>query len=382
MPNIDQPPKTLQEGGSTSPAEVPTHTEPEDPHELWVQERDPFEDFTAQIDANDERRASTPEERAEMDARLEALGDLFAGSTARWHLDGAMNISLLAGDYIGVHKDVDISIDADDLDALEPILRERGYGFFLSKLKDSKDEKSPRILQRVGADALRRSGEHATLAAIDARGKVREDAPLNFVDVHLMRREPDGRVRGIGDLGSPIPARWCEGIPTEFHGRTIQRSHPAKVAYFKLHQTRSYDRTDLEKLTKTGSLTVEDAGAVVEVFRQDLERRRAKAGEIFGGVASRIHPGATAGEVLEAFREEPFLAADAERWERVLPQLQRVVKRIAAEGGSDPQRIAAIAEDEVGIMRAHAEQMRKVADFRRWVEDAAAAQRILREINT
>lgn len=378
MPNIDQPPEPSQEA-AVPPAKMPPHAELEDPHELWIQERDPFEDFTAHIDAQDERRPPTPEERAEMDARLEAIGDLFAGVTARWHLDGATNISLLAGDYIGVHKDVDVSIDADDLELLEPTLRKRGYGFFISKPRDPGDAKSKRILQRVGAKALHGMDEPVQLAAIDARGQVREDTSLNFIDVHLMHHEPDGRVRGIGELGTPIPASWCEGIPTKFHGRTIQRSHPAKVAYFKLHQTRSYDRTDLEKFAKTGALTPDDVADVEGVFRKDLERRRAKAAEIFGGVASRIRPGATVGEVLEAFRTDPFLA---ERWERVLPQLQRVAERIAAEESGDFQRIAAIADEELGIERAHAEQMRKVAGFRRWVEDAAAAQRILREINT
>ncbi|MBI4434709.1 GNAT family N-acetyltransferase [Candidatus Uhrbacteria bacterium] len=379
MTNADQPPERPNGERVPPPAETSVAPEPEGPHELWVQERDPFDDFLAQIDERDERKKPDDAERAEMDARLEALGDLFAGATARWHLDGATNISLLVGDYIGVHKDVDISVDGDDLDALEPMLRARGYGFFLSRLKDPNDPKSARVLRRVGADAVRRAGDHVTLAAVDTNGKVREDAPLNFIDVHLMEHLPDGRVRGIGELGSPIPSEWCMGIPTEFHGRTIQRSHPAKVAYYKLHQTRSYDRTDLEKLAKSGGLTPHDVEEVAVVFERDLVNRRSKANEILTSVVKRLHTGASAEEVFEAFRQEPYLTGDAERWQRVEPQLRVLAERIAAEGG-DPNRISAIAEEVLGIERAHAEQMQKVEQLRRWVTDAETANRIRGEL--
>jgi len=378
MTNADQPPERPDGERVPPPAETPVAPEPEGPHELWAQERDPFDDFLAQIDERDERKKPDDAERAEMDARLEALGDLFAGATARWHLDGATNISLLVGDYIGVHKDVDISIDADDLDALEPMLRSRGYGFFLSKLKDPNDPKSARVLRRVGADAVRRAGDHVTLAAIDAHGKVREDAPLNFIDVHLMEHLPDGRVRGVGELGSPIPSEWCMGIPTEFHGRTIQRSHPAKVAYYKLHQTRSYDRTDLEKLAKSGGLTSDDVDGIAVVFERDLENRRSKTKELLVHVAERLHRGSSAEEVLEAFRQEPFLAADAKRWKQVEPQLRVLAERIAAEG-SDPVRVSTIAEEVLGIERRHVEQLQKMAQLRSWVEERDVLDTIRRE---
>ncbi len=99
------------------------------------QELGSFDYFMANIDKNEERRTPTPEEKERMDASLVQLGKIFGSSNTRWHIDGALNISLMKGEYIGIHKDVDISIEKDEIEKVDGQLARNGYGLFLSYLK-------------------------------------------------------------------------------------------------------------------------------------------------------------------------------------------------------------------------------------------------------
>ena len=91
------------------------------------QEHDPFSNFLEQIDKNDERREPSPDEKIKMDNRLKELGRIFSNSSIMWQLDGAMNISLMAGKYIGIHKDTDISVEQGGLDIRPRTSREPIY---------------------------------------------------------------------------------------------------------------------------------------------------------------------------------------------------------------------------------------------------------------
>ncbi len=70
---------------------------------FMFQERDPFDDFLEHIDQNAERREPTSEEKTRMDNNLIKLGQIFSDSNLNWQLDGALNISLMKGEYIGIH---------------------------------------------------------------------------------------------------------------------------------------------------------------------------------------------------------------------------------------------------------------------------------------
>lgn len=379
MTNVDQP--STQPNGERvpSPTETPVPPEPEGSAELWVQERDAFDDFIAHIDADDERRPPTSAERAELDARLERLGDIFAGLDVRWTLDGALNISLLAGDYIGVHKDVDISIEPDDLPVLEAALRERGYGLFVSLQKDPNDEKSKRIMRRIGADAARERyamREPLLIAAIDGAGRIPEDGatPLNFIDVHVVQR--DGERRAIGVGGVMLPEAWFAPQPQGFHGRAINRSHPAKVAYYKVFQGRAYDGTDLRKLAEIGALTGEDVDAVARAVEGGIAGRGKAAEDIASRVSARILGDVDAEAIARTLMEDPVVAAAAQRAPIDL-KIRALAERIAA-GERTIEHIQQCFFDVVLADQepVHQEWRRKVADLRRWVADVEAANRI------
>jgi hypothetical protein len=86
----------------------------------WEQEQAPWVPFDEDnIDENFERKPATPEQKEDMDRRLTELADAFEGSNLNWHMDGALNISLMNGKYIGNHKDVDLSIEKKNLPHLK-----------------------------------------------------------------------------------------------------------------------------------------------------------------------------------------------------------------------------------------------------------------------
>lgn len=62
----------------------------------WQQEQPPWEDFSVHVNKkNSERRPPSAENIKRMDQCVEELAAAFAGSELNWHLDGALNISLM-----------------------------------------------------------------------------------------------------------------------------------------------------------------------------------------------------------------------------------------------------------------------------------------------
>lgn len=358
------------------------------PYELLVQERDAFAEFTAHIDEKDERRPETESERAEMDARLEQLGDLFAGAPVRWHLDGAQNISLLnmslrGEGYIGVHKDVDVSVERDELEQLEIALREKGYAFMLSYKKDPTDARSPGFMRRIGGRAAAThedAREHLMIVRIDEHGRIREDEgsqyPLNFLDVHIVDRNAGGKPVGFG--GAELPDAWFTPQPQEFHGRTINRSHPAKVAYYKLFQERAYDRTDCKKLMETGALTTDDVETIAAKVEEGIAGRIAKANAIVSRACERIAPDSNAEAIANAFLSDPEIAG---RRAVYTEQIRAFAERVAA-GECSPERIQWLfAETFLANADAvHAEWRRRVANLREWFTAYHESERVRREL--
>jgi hypothetical protein len=171
-----------------------------------------------------------------MDRYLRDLGNLLKDSDVRWNIDGALNISLMRGQYIGVHRDIDISLEEEDLEKLDEALGKKGYGIFLSEnLPD--DPEGKRKLERVGVTAARNEqNRHLVIAKINEQGAITPGEQLNYLDVHLIRRGKDGRT--MAGEGVAMPESWDEARAVEFNGTELRLSHPAKVAYYKLRQGR------------------------------------------------------------------------------------------------------------------------------------------------
>ena len=188
------------------------------------QEQPPWESFDKKIDKNFVRKRPSLKIVETMNRSIKELGRLLGGSGVNWHLDGALNISLMNGagkdpeKYIGEHKDIDISVEKIDLAALEAHLLKNGYGLFLSR---TEDKNKNIIMRRVGYKHFAESEAENTrlIVAINKNGKICRNKALNFVDVHIIQRTKNGEPLGIA--GTLIPEKWTKPQLLEFHGQQI-----------------------------------------------------------------------------------------------------------------------------------------------------------------
>jgi len=331
-----------------------------------IQERDPFDEQLTHVDQNYERRAPTPDEIARMDISLIKLGKLFENSKIRWQLDGALNISLERGEYIGVHKDVDISIERDEIIETDTHLREKGYAVFFSYLKDPEDPKSKRVMERVDAKKLSSANEesaHLVIAAIDLEGKIKEKEVLNFIDTHLVTRDVNGIPIGKG--GVELPEEWFMPQPIEFKGSTINLSHPAKTAYFKLHESRHYDRIDLKKLAENGNLSLDDVCKIEEVISREPSAQK-QAELVVESVLSKIKPNASVQDIFDAFAEEPRMVKSMETRGH---SVRVLAEKVAAGVDKSKGELMRLISEVFDLPKIQQEQQEKITELRRYVEE-------------
>lgn len=350
----------------------------EDWNEYGEQEQPPWEDFAEKIDESFKRKKPSPEVVEKMNGRLLDLGKLFEGSELHWHLDGALNISLMngaaedPGKYIGEHKDVDISVEKDELEALEVQLHAKGYGLFLSRTDDARANK---IMKRVGFHDFSESTEgHRLIAAIDDKGKIRRDKALNFIDVHIVKRDEAGIPLGVS--GTPIPEKWTEPQSLEFHGTTLQISHPGKVLYFKLHQGRNYDKTDVMHLIDIGKITEEDIEDVERVYEEECVMNIERGRKIFAPFCDRITSETNADQIFDVLQQQPSFKARAD----LAAGLRRLAEGISESSERSLESILSIAIEVFGVNEQNDQKRKELGALKRRVEEVQKIRRLQREL--
>ena len=331
------------------------------------QERPLFFDASVTEDGDSGiRRAPTSEDRTMMDSSIGKLGKVFAGSDVGWQLDGALNISLMKGEYIGVHKDVDLSIESSDLEKLDDQLGRNDYGLFLSSehLTDS----TKRQMERVGAEQFREAPEaHLMIAAIDEQGKIREGEAFNYIGVHLVKRDDTGAP--LGHSGVQLPGRWYEPQLKMYQGEMINLSHPAKVAYYKLLGTRPFDVTDLQWLAAIGDLTTDDVDEIGQVFEREFALKRQMAEGFLKKIASNITSDMSADAIYDVFVNEPLVAEKMKRDVSVGIMLKELASTVSKTDRS-PEIIQEHLFRIFNAEKAFDAQRTRVKNLRSWVTDA------------
>lgn len=270
------------------------------------QELADFELTSTFVDADGERLPPSPEDVEQLNERLISLGRLFADSGLDWRLDGAVNISLYKEQVIGRHKDVDITVMPDQLEQLEAHLARQGYGLFISEGWNTALGDKSITLQRVDAKKFRDTDFHRMIAAIDDNGQIRHDTTLNFIDTHLLRTDEAGNPQGFYE--APLPATWFVDQPVQLHDQEIRRSHPALVAYYKLHnlnQGRKYDLTDCEQIAMLDNFTNADLETLSRVLDQEQKNRYRDAADFMDRMGKAYHPDMTLQEMEIEFLTDP-----------------------------------------------------------------------------
>lgn len=341
----------------------------------WEQEQPPWVPFDDDnIDENFERKPPTPEQKEDMDRRLSELADAFEGSDFNWHMDGALNISLMNGNYIGNHKDVDLSIEKSELAKLEAQLLKKGFGLFLSRTEDKTKSK---IMRRVGyADFADSDTEHMLIAAIDENGQILRDKALNFIDTHLVKRNEEGQA--FGNSGVVIPDKWTKPYPVEFQGKQINLSHPGKVLYYKLHQGRGYDTTDIRRLIETGKVTEEDVVDVEKVFESEFTANVERGRRIFGAVAKRLTPEMNVDRILDVILQQRELTKGGEgAREAFRPLAQKIYE-------SDDKSADSMIDIAIGLFKVEEKNNQKREEIKRIKQltvDVQKLKQIQKELN-
>lgn len=340
--------------------------------ENYEQEQPPWEDFSEKIDENFVRKPPSPEAIENMDKSLEELGQAFDGSSSNWHLDGALNISLMNGEYIGEHKDVDVSVEKDELEAIEAQLLKNGYGFFLSRTEDKSQNK---VMRRVGFKDFNDSDtEHMLIAAIDENGKIRRDKSLNFVDVHIINRNEKGTALGVSE--TPIPEKWTQPQPMEFQDKQINLSHPGKVLYYKLHQGRDYDATDAIKLIETGKITEEDIDDIQKVHEEEFDSNIERGRKIFDNIADQINPDMNADEIFDVIQNQ----SEFKKREDMKDGLKKLAEKISESKNRTADNILNAAINMFGVEEKNNQKRQNLTELRQRVKDAQELKRIREEI--
>lgn len=228
---------------------------------------------SAEARSKEEFSPPTPEWRQRFEAKMDTLAEVFDGLDVPWFLDGATNISLYEGEQIRDHSDVDISIFEDDATTLQGYLRDRGYSIFC-KPNDSEEQYVEVDAEHQNLKEYSQTGNLYLISYDEEGGPDRSRSKeFNLVDLHLQSRNENGDV--VTDGGAVLPKEYFHPIPHERdnHG-TIQLSHPAVVAFHKLHMNREKDSTDLRKLAPY--LEKEDYDLLRNAIEQEANSEQAR----------------------------------------------------------------------------------------------------------
>jgi len=319
-------------------------TEKEKVDDLKFQFFPKFESFTGgQADKEGKYSEPTAERGAEIERRLDQLGEIMAGAGFDYLLDGAINISLLKNKFIRDHKDVDISIVDQDLMALDEQIKKKGY-VIVSAARDKATD-SQRCLEIVSPqEIIERNLRELQLARIDDDGKILNDSKdINFIDLHVHHRDSVGNIV-INYSKVNLPAKYFQenGRYQTASGYEIPISHPVVVAYHKVESGRDYDFTDIGYLKDL--LSEEDKSFLLDLFEQEpkraLEQFTLKVKEIF----SDINPQMPAEEIKSQL-EKSGIGKDP----RGRAFIEDFLKMLVAEPEMNEARFIAIVAEKFEI---------------------------------
>jgi hypothetical protein len=346
--------------------------------QIKIQERAPFDDFLLTHCDQTQRRSATKIEIEKMDKSLQKLSQIFGQIQTGWSVDGALNISFYKGDYIGVHKDVDISIEPSHLSFIERELEKHGYGLFLSYPKEKNNPGGVKIMERIDSQSfIVENSEHLMVAAIDENGVILKESDLNFLDVHLVNRDQHGLVVGFG--GVELPDRWFKPVQQTFRGISVMRSNPIKVAYYKLHDTRSYDIQDLKILTESGVIRQKDVEELSQVCEKEIDIRKLKVSNYLSEIIKKIR-NAQVSDVEGAFA----MFADDQRINKSLDRLREAIRKIsllAINPQVSESEIESAALEILGINKAAEELRNKIKILSGFIQASQRSERVLDALN-
>jgi hypothetical protein len=214
------------------------------------------------------RVALTRERKLQIIAMLCELEKLFDCSGLSWTVDGGLSVSILRGDFIGEHRDLDLAVEEHQLEQLQKHIESRGYGLFVTL---GVQKRETMVMKRVDWKEFSTADTYLFwIIAVDEKGLIQKDRPLSFINVHIIRRNELGNPLSWGK--KELPAHWFYSKAIEFHGCFLNVASPLKTAYYKLRSLRNYDLTDLQHMLDSGMLFFSDIMEIEAVLAEEGEK--------------------------------------------------------------------------------------------------------------
>lgn len=224
------------------------------------------------INEEGERAQLSSERKEQLDIMVAEVAKLFEGSDVSWAIDGGLSVSLLRGDYIGEHRDLDVAVENSQLEKLQKLVESKGFGLFATL---NAQRRETMVMKRVDAKGFSEAPTYLFwIIAVDEEGLIQKDKSLSFINVHKIRRNEQGLPLNWG--GEILPVEWFEPKIVEYHGKTLNLAHPAKTAYYKLRSLRNYDVRDLKYLIDEEKLTFQDIETIEEILEKEPQTKDPK----------------------------------------------------------------------------------------------------------
>jgi len=348
---------------------------------MLIQKLKSWEPFDNKYIGKDSRRLPASSEQIEiMDQRLKDLSALFDGFD-KWHLDGALNISLLKKEYIGNHKDVDLSVERNDLKDLEVFLEKKGYGFFLSQNEkdnnEEDDDNKEKVMRRVNHIGMKNYEGHPMICALGEKGKIDYSKSLNYVDLHIIDR--DANNSPLLTSGVNCPEKWAKSYPIEKDGQKINLSHPAKVLYYKLNQGRNYDSTDVDQLLELGVVKEDDIKEIKSIYEKEFIKKRESHHVLCDKINKKINSEMKGEEIFKKIKElEEFKNKDKK--EEIDESLRLFSNEISKLKDKSPENIFNLATALFEVEEKNQEKISGLEKMRQVIRDREQYLKIINKI--
>ncbi len=283
-------------------------------HPRIVQEFNRADFPQRKLNKTESRISASPEVKDKMDREVVAFAKLMEGADFWWQLDGSLNISLRqiarGGDYIGVHKDIDFSVFAEDLEALRSHITAKGYGLFYMYEYEEGGESKWRFEEVEEGKAVPKFDAKFRVVAVD-RTIQKIDLQADMVMAGPIMHFRGGQGEFLLWNGRQYPASWLKGESVDFKETSIILSHPARFVFNKVFYGgggNKYHDEDLRyfvlKMRAVSKKDMADAMSVMEDSLKDYAERRAYIEALAKRIVDRVEHAQSYDEVYEIAKAE------------------------------------------------------------------------------
>lgn len=213
------------------------------------------------------RAPLTMERKNQLCVMLSEVERLFDCTGLSWSIDGGLSVSLLKGEFIGEHRDLDIAVESRQLRQLQEMIEGKRFGLFVTL---NVEKRETMVMKRVDWKNFSRANTYLFwIIAVDENGLIQKDKPLSFINVHIIRRNKQGIPLSEGKR--ELPVHWFYPRAVEFQGSFLNVAAPIKTVYFKLQSLRNYDLTDIRHLFEAGSISLSDIEEIESILNAEGE---------------------------------------------------------------------------------------------------------------